>query len=58
MKPPSRTTRADLVEIAKRGLDLREQIDGATARRFLAVLDRNLGPELALGDQFAVGIEA
>ena len=58
MKPPSRTTRGDLVEIAERGLELRQQVDRAGARRLLAVLDRDAAAELALGDQLAVGVEA
>ena len=58
MKPPSRTHALDLVEIAERGFDLRQQIDGASARRLLAVLDRDAGAELALGDELAVGTEA
>ena len=48
----------DLVEIAERRLDLCQHVDGAGARRLLAVLDRHVGAELALGDQLALGIEA
>src|SRR5579871_5177636 len=48
----------DLVEIAECGLDLRQQIDAATARGGSALLDRDAGPELALGDQLARGVEA
>ena len=44
----------DLVEIAERGLELREQIDRAGARGGLALLDGDAGAELALGDQVAV----
>src|SRR5258707_11963655 len=43
-----------LVEIAERGLDLHHQVDGATARRGIALLDRNPGAELALCDHLAV----
>ncbi len=49
---------ADLVEIAERRLDLRQHIDGAGARGLLAVLDRDIGAELALGDELALGVEA
>src|ERR1700674_2553407 len=47
-----------LVEIAERGLDLGDQADGAGARRLLAVLDRDAGAELSLGDELAVTVEA
>src|SRR5262249_4968491 len=43
-----------LVEIADRSLDLRQQVDGATPCRCGALLDRDAGAELALGDQLAV----
>src|SRR3954454_14801596 len=46
-----------LVEIAERRLDLRQQIDGAAARRGVALCDRDAGAELAFGDQLALGIE-
>src|SRR6195952_2166283 len=42
-----------LVEVAERGLDLGQQVDGAAARRGIALLHGNAGPELALGDQLA-----
>src|SRR5215204_4324888 len=45
------------VEIAERGLDLSEEIDGTGARRPLAVLDRHAGAELALGDQLSLNVE-
>ena len=48
----------DLVEIAERGLDLGQQVDRAGARGLLAVLDRDVVAELALGDELAVGAEA
>src|SRR3954451_16970951 len=47
-----------LVEVAKRGLDLGQKVDGAAARRGIALLERDAGPELALGDQLAFGIDA
>src|SRR5258707_11816818 len=47
-----------LVEVADRGLDLSQEVDGAGARRALAVLDRNAVAELALGDELALGVEA
>src|ERR1700756_1134917 len=47
-----------LVEIAERGLDLRQQVDGATARRGIALLDGNPGAKFALGDQLAVRSDA
>ncbi len=47
-----------LVEIAERGLDLRQQIDRATARRRVALLDGDAGAQLALGDQLAFRVEA
>src|SRR3990167_2964279 len=46
-----------LVELAEHRLDLRQQIDGAGARRLLAVLDRNAAAELTFGDQFALRAE-
>ena len=48
----------DLVEIAERRLDLRQEIDGAGARGLLAVLDRDAAAELARGHHLAVGAEA
>src|ERR1700693_4769700 len=45
-----------LVEVADRGLDLRQQVDGATARRSVALLDRDAGAELALCDQLALRV--
>src|SRR5882757_4080547 len=48
----------DLVEIAKRRLDLGQHVDRAGACRFLAVLDRYASAELALGDQLSTAIEA
>ena len=53
MKPPSRTTRAILSRSPSAGLELRQQIDRAGARRLLAVLDRDAAAELALGDELA-----
>src|SRR5450755_2121379 len=47
-----------LVEIAERGLDLRQQVDGAAARGGVALLDRDAGPEFALGDQLALRVDA
>src|SRR5581483_8684496 len=47
-----------LVEIAERGLDLRQQVDRAAARRGGALLDGDARAELALGDQLARGVEA
>jgi hypothetical protein len=47
-----------LVEIAERGLELREQVDRAGLCRLLAILNRYLSTELTLGDEFAVGAEA
>src|ERR1700712_1733430 len=47
-----------LVEVAQRGLDLGQQVDGAAARRGIALLDGDAGPELALGDPLAFGIDA
>src|ERR1700761_7219392 len=47
-----------LVEIAERGLELRQQIDGAAARSRVALLNGNAGAELALGDQLALGVDA
>src|SRR5580704_16959561 len=47
-----------LVEIAEGGLDLRQKIDGAAARGGSTLLDRDTGPELALGDQLARRVEA
>ena len=46
-----------LVEIAERGLDLRQKVDAAAARRGVALLDGDAGAELALGDQFALRVE-
>src|SRR5947209_3160495 len=46
-----------LVEVAQRGLDLGQKVDGAAARRGIALLDGDAGAELAFGDQFAVRIE-
>src|SRR5580704_937228 len=46
-----------LVEVADRGLDLREQVDGTTARGGIALFDRDAGAQLALGDQLALGVE-
>src|ERR1700737_4207993 len=47
-----------LVEIAERGLDLRQQVDRATARRGVALLDGDAGAKLALGDQLAFRVDA
>jgi len=47
-----------LVEVAERGLDLRQEIDGATARCGVALLHGDAGAKLALGDQLAFGIDA
>src|SRR6185503_20303150 len=47
----------DLVEIAERGLDLREQVDAAAARRRLSLLDGNAAAKFALGDQLALCVE-
>ena len=47
-----------LVEVAERSLDLRQQVDGATARRGVALLDGDAGAELALGDQLALRVDA
>ena len=41
-----RAQRADLRHQTEQGIDLRQQIDGAGARRLLAVLDRNAAAEL------------
>src|SRR6202035_3779733 len=46
-----------LVEVADRGLDLRQQVDGATARGGIALFDGDAGAQLALGDQLALGVE-
>ena len=48
----------DPVEIAERGLDLRQQIDRAGARRLLPVLDGDAAAEPAFGGEFAVAVEA
>src|SRR6185312_11964311 len=48
----------DLVEVAKRGLDLRQQVDGAGARGLLSVFDADAAAKLPLGDQLAVAAEA
>src|SRR3984893_10884066 len=47
-----------LVEVAERGLDLRQEVDGTTARRGVALLRRDPGAELALGDQLALRVDA
>src|ERR1700722_2664445 len=47
-----------LVEVAKRGLDLRQKVDRAAARGRGALLDGHAGAKLALGDQLAVRAEA
>src|SRR5712664_865909 len=47
-----------LVEVAERGLDLRQEVDGATARRGIALLHRDAGAKLALGDQLAFRVDA
>src|SRR5712675_1656118 len=47
-----------LVEVAERGLDLRQEVDGATARGGTALLDGNAGAKLALGDQLAFRVDA
>ena len=47
-----------LVEVADRDFDLSEHVDGASARRFLAILDRYAAAELPLGDELAFAIEA
>ena len=44
----------DLVEVAERRLELRQQVDRAGARGGLALLDGDAAAELALGDQVAV----
>src|SRR5205807_3670992 len=46
-----------LVEVAERGLDLRQQVDGAAARRRIALLDGDAGAQLALGDQLSLRID-
>src|SRR5712692_8272846 len=46
-----------LVEVAERGLDLCQQVDGATARRGVALLHGDAGAKLALGDQLAFRVE-
>src|SRR5882762_9811117 len=48
----------DLVEVAGRRLDLRQQVDGAAARGGVALLDGHAGAELALGDQLTFRVEA
>jgi len=48
----------DFVEIAERGLDLREEIDGTGARRLLPVVDGNAAAELTFGDKLAVVVES
>src|SRR5262245_21482902 len=45
----------DLVEIAERRLDLRQEVNGAGSRAFLAFLDRNIRAQLAGGDEFTLG---
>src|SRR5437763_5615957 len=47
-----------LVEVPERGLDLRQQVDRAATCRRNALLDRDAGPQLALGDQLALRIDA
>ena len=58
MNPPRPDHLLDIVELAERRLDLGQQVDRTGARRLLAILDRYASTELALGNQFAVGIEA
>src|SRR5258708_7253870 len=48
----------DLVEIAESGLELRQDVDRAGARRLLAVFDGHRAPKLALGYKLALGVEA
>src|SRR5207249_509680 len=48
----------DLVEVPDSGLDLSEQVDGAGARRLLAILDRYRATQLAFGDKLAVATKA
>src|SRR5262249_20050015 len=48
----------DLVEIAERGLELGQNVDGAGSGGLDAFIDRYPTAELALGDQFAFGIQA
>ena len=48
----------DLVEIAKRGLELGQQINRAGARRLLSILDGDAASELAFCNKLAIGIEA
>src|SRR3954454_9390569 len=47
-----------LVEVAERGLDLREQVDPAGPRGGVALLDGDAGAELALGDELALVVHA
>src|SRR5713226_3139043 len=47
-----------LVEVAERGLDLRQEVDGATARGGTALLHGDAGAKLALGDQLAFRVDA
>src|ERR1035437_5142898 len=47
-----------LVEVTERGLDLCEEVDGATARRGVALLCRDAGAKLALGNQLALRVDA
>src|ERR1700733_8946349 len=47
-----------LVEIAHRGLDLCQQVDGTATGCGVALLDGDPGAELALGDQLAVRTDA
>src|SRR5262245_4429390 len=48
----------NLVEIAHRGLHMRQQVGGASACRFLAVLYGYTSTKLALSDELAAGVEA
>src|SRR5215831_3560970 len=47
----------DLVEVAERRLDLGKQVDGAAARRGVALFNGDAGPKLALGDQLALRVK-
>ena len=48
----------DLVEVAERGFDLRQQIDCAATRRSVTLFDGDTGAELAFRDQLAFGVDA
>src|SRR6202022_4301055 len=47
-----------LVEVAERGLDLRQQVDGAAPRRGVALLYGDAGAKLAFGNQLSFRVDA